>query len=480
MISKAILTTLKHQYKWVKIDLWLLLGITLGSALIIRLFPVPDWISILCLFILFFSAIKFLSDNTLRSNNGSAFSWKFIIGLPLSKEEVLLLNILSGLFLTLPLFFILFSYWGLLEKIVFEESHNLPLVTANVFLCTAYVYITTTYSLIVHPRKEFQKKNATNQMVLFLKNLSVFFCVGFYILLFVEILEDKFDLEFYKILLKVGDSIGYVINGWWLVPILLVFNILFYQKTLRVWNNEKLSYKQLNWNPKKEYSILFVCTLLFAIGVYNSDFKTSSMYQGETQKLVYKKDYQSLKVKLNSENINNKNKYGFTPMFVALHEGNVEMVKFLENKGANFDGVINYKKSHKGYDAYMLAVDSNNSEVLDYMIAKKFVVNINQKNAGFAPIHLASAHCNSKLVDQLIKAGADINNVNDHGETPLIVATRVHCFSVAVTLKEAGADFNLKNKKSQTALDLITSEKNSNYREFKYFLEKNTRIPASN
>lgn len=480
MISKAVKTTLKHQYSWVKTEFWLLLGVIFGSALLCRIFPVPDWLGVIAMVILFFSAVMFMTENALRNNTGSAFSWKFIMGLPLSKKEVLLLILLSGLFLTLPLFCLLFSYWSFLRKSIFDNVHSLPLIASNMFLCFSFIYIFSTHNLIVLPRKEFQKKNATNNLVKFLKSLSVFLCVIFYSLVFAEYVEVNYSLDISTAFIKLIDFIGTVISGWWVVPLWIVVIIFFYKKTLKIWNNEKLSYKPVTWNPKKEYSILITSTLLFSIGVYNTDFKTASRYRGDIQKLVYKKDYKALEAQLNSKNINEKNQLDFTPMFVAIREGNVEMVKFLESKGATFDGIIISKINYeKGYDAFLLAIDSGKTEMLDYMISKKGDVNSIRPSVGYTPIHFAALNCRSEMVDHLIKAGAEINIVNDKGETPLMVASKMNCFSVAVSLKEAGADFNLKNKKAQTALDLTKVDNRKYSKEFKYFLEKNMRVPAS-
>ncbi len=81
------------------------------------------------------------------------------------------------------------------------------------------------------------------------------------------------------------------------------------------------------------------------------------------------------------------------------------------------------------------------------------------------------------MLDLLIKEGSDVNSLNDKGETPLIVAVKSGCLPAAVTLKEAGATFDIADKKGKKALDHIPNEKY--YSEFKYFIEKNSRIPSS-
>jgi len=219
-----------------------------------------------------------------------------------------------------------------------------------------------------------------------------------------------------------------------------------------------MSYQSLVWNPKREYSILASSVLLLALGIYNTDFKASTNYQGEIQKLVFKKDYKSLGKLLTPKNINAKNKHDFTPMFVAIREGDIEMVKFLQSKGATIEGMINTGK-YKGFDALMLAIDSGKVAMLDYIVLMNADVKSIRTAAGFSPIHYASSYCRSEMVDHLIKAGAEINVLNDKGETPLFVASKYNCFSVAISLKEAGADFNVRNKKAQTAFDFVRKDK---------------------
>jgi|GEM_PF-1066658 len=477
MISKSVEITLKHQYSWVKNDFWLLLGLILSSSILCNYFSAPDWITGIILMILFIRVVMFMSENGFRSTTGSAFSWKFILGLPLSKSEVLQLNLMSGLFLTLPFFVLMFSYWWFFKKSIFDEEHSLPLTAVNFLLTFSLIYITSTLSLIQLPRKEFQKTNSTNKLILFLRNISLFLFIAFYLLVFLGYLEEEFNVDVSAAFIKIFNFVSEIIFGWWFVPLFFIFIFGVYKYTLKIWNNEKMSYQSLVWNPKREYSILASSVLLLALGIYNTDFKASTNYQGEIQKLVFKKDYKSLGKLLTPKNINAKNKHDFTPMFVAIREGDIEMVKFLQSKGATIEGMINTGK-YKGFDALMLAIDSGKVAMLDYIVLMNADVKSIRTAAGFSPIHYASSYCRSEMVDHLIKAGAEINVLNDKGETPLFVASKYNCFSVAISLKEAGADFNVRNKKAQTAFDFVRKDKKYS-REFQYFLEKNTRSPAN-
>ena len=80
------------------------------------------------------------------------------------------------------------------------------------------------------------------------------------------------------------------------------------------------------------------------------------------------------------------------------------------------------------------------------------------------------------MLDFLIKNGADVNSLNDKGETPLIVAAKRNCFPSAVSLQAAGASFEIVDKNGKRAASYFLKSKN---KEFHYFLEKHSRLPSS-
>ena len=65
----------------------------------------------------------------------------------------------------------------------------------------------------------------------------------------------------------------------------------------------------------------------------------------------------------------------------------------------------------------ILAVNSNSSDIVDYLIKKDFDVNAFNNNHNTA-LHYAILHRNFDLVDYLIRNGADENIKNLDGKTP--------------------------------------------------------------
>lgn len=74
------------------------------------------------------------------------------------------------------------------------------------------------------------------------------------------------------------------------------------------------------------------------------------------------------------------------------------------------------------------------------------------------PLHFQAAFglgANSRL---LTDAKADVNAVNDRGDTPLMCAVRVNQKDTISVLLAAGADLSITNKRGETALSLAIGE----------------------
>ena len=61
------------------------------------------------------------------------------------------------------------------------------------------------------------------------------------------------------------------------------------------------------------------------------------------------------------------------------------------------------------------------------------------------------------IVEQLIKAKADVNHKGDYGKTPLILATESNSPKIVSKLLESGADLNIKDDEEDTALTIAVS-----------------------
>ncbi len=97
------------------------------------------------------------------------------------------------------------------------------------------------------------------------------------------------------------------------------------------------------------------------------------------------------------------------------------------------------------------AVRSGNRAAALAMISQGANVNEPEPN-GTTPLHYASYNEDIDLVERLIKAGAKVSVVNDFGSTPMAEAAAVGNAKIIEMLLKAGADVNSRNREGQTAL----------------------------
>lgn len=68
------------------------------------------------------------------------------------------------------------------------------------------------------------------------------------------------------------------------------------------------------------------------------------------------------------------------------------------------------------------------------------------------PLHDAAVAGDGAAIDALLKAGADINELNQSGETPLLVAALAGKVKIVDKLMVLGADATIRNDRGMTAL----------------------------
>lgn len=123
-------------------------------------------------------------------------------------------------------------------------------------------------------------------------------------------------------------------------------------------------------------------------------------------------------------------------------------------------------------DYIMSILDSRIFVLLNDFCIKALYSNSNKYQRLFGYISLLSKHqlgiallssvaycrttSSEKMVEKLLKAGANVNHTDEKGNTPLIIASHftntTSTENIISFLLEAGADVNHKNKKGWTAL----------------------------
>ena len=108
------------------------------------------------------------------------------------------------------------------------------------------------------------------------------------------------------------------------------------------------------------------------------------------------------------------------------------------------------------------AIQAGNVEMVKFLVDHGADVHLKSKISEWSPLHLAAVSLNLEVIEFLLAKGASINEVDSQGMTPLHVAAfqskasllREQANKVWDLLVEEGADMNLRNARGQLAEDL--------------------------
>lgn len=115
----------------------------------------------------------------------------------------------------------------------------------------------------------------------------------------------------------------------------------------------------------------------------------------------------------NPQLLNQYSPHGFTPLGMATHFGNENIVHFLLKNGADPN-----LASENGYRVYPLyvAIDSNFEGIAKILIEAGAEVNIIQASQ-MTPLHAAAKNGNIEMLILLLEKGALVDIKNDQGKT---------------------------------------------------------------
>jgi ankyrin repeat protein len=163
---------------------------------------------------------------------------------------------------------------------------------------------------------------------------------------------------------------------------------------------------------------------------------------------------------------------GVSPLLLAVHNSNVEMVKFLLSKKANVNasstnsspvheavrqhsqqlldiilsagGNINLTTDF-GKTPLHMAIQEEQEGLIDYLISKK--ADVKAKNDGLVGcLHFGAATSNHKLLEKLLKfKELNANERNGNGKTPLHVAAEKNNIDHIKILLNLGVDSKIKD-----------------------------------
>ena len=145
---------------------------------------------------------------------------------------------------------------------------------------------------------------------------------------------------------------------------------------------------------------------------------------------------------------------GYTPLSVAAANNRLDIVEWLLAHGAKTD-----LPSKHNHSALSLAVYNNHPAIVQILV--QYGANVNHANAlsGRSILHDAIGREGHRLIIQeLLKAKADVNFADNIGDTPLHQAVINGQLDLVEELIAYGAEVERPNKEGKTALDLVTDK----------------------
>lgn len=129
--------------------------------------------------------------------------------------------------------------------------------------------------------------------------------------------------------------------------------------------------------------------------------------------------------------INELSDHGFSPLGIAAHFGQEDIVRSLLAKGADPDF-----PSQNGYNVYPIhaALGAGNNNIVKMLIEAGAEVNVVQSSR-ITPLHLAAQQGNIDIIILLLENGADISIQTDTGQTPSDLAAERGFTEIAEILR---------------------------------------------
>lgn len=371
------------------------------------------------------------------SKNGMMFDIKHLVGLPLSKRQIVLLKSVADSFQMLPIAFV-FLYGVFLA---FPEYH-LFIVIPILFIAITFSNIIAFNKRVDFSRMQHSKASFKNSFLYLHKYIDSSIQLGiiiFIVMIIFAVFNKNIFMQEYSFFI-----------------FLIVVTFLSSSNAVRMLKDETMSYFVMKRDVIRIglKLIVVLIPLLFIHQVYKgSTFKSIANE-------IFNKDKVNLKWKMEAlaslEKISDPIKKDF---MVSLIEENIENLKKHIKDGQGIPWEIDINGAYPIH----LAVILNNQKILDLLLkANPEMINRQGKINKTPVISTAMTNCNLKMVEHLIAHKADLNSININGDTPLIVAAKNKCYGGIILLQKNGANLALKNNEG---LDLYQ------------YIDKSTGIP---
>ncbi|XP_061119227.1 ankyrin-1-like isoform X1 [Conger conger] len=167
-------------------------------------------------------------------------------------------------------------------------------------------------------------------------------------------------------------------------------------------------------------------------------------------------------------NPNAAGKNGLTPLHVAVHHNNLDLVKLLVNKGSS-----PHSTATNGYTPLHIASKQNQLEVASSLLQHGASANT-ESLQGVTPLHLASQEGRADMVSLLISKQANVNLGNKNGLTPLHLVAQEGHVGIADNLVKQGASVYAASRMGYTPLHVACHY--GNIKMVKFLLQQQAHV----
>ncbi len=158
-------------------------------------------------------------------------------------------------------------------------------------------------------------------------------------------------------------------------------------------------------------------------------------------------------------------------LFDACKKGNVGLVKYLIEKGANVNAENNNKRTLLSFASIL-----GHLELVKYLVEKGATIDIGSETS-WVPLIVSSFKGHVAIVKHLVEKGANVNIENCTKHTPLHVVCETGHFELVKYLIEKNANVNLANTYGNTPL--YFASKQGHLKIVKHLIEKGANVDAA-
>ena len=171
---------------------------------------------------------------------------------------------------------------------------------------------------------------------------------------------------------------------------------------------------------------------------------------------VMNNDLEEVKVRVAMReriNARDKSHNGLSPLHAAVENGNVEIARFLLERGAK----ANIRDFEKRTPLMMLDEDAT-PEMLQLLLSFGAKLKLVDKERNTVLHHAAAKGVNAELIRTLVIHGVNLNALNKEGKTALMLAAEENEEEAVAVLLESGADPNIRTRDGRSAADVADGD----------------------